>query len=239
VARIILGLGTGGIIATVSVWQSELSKAESRGSHVSAFGIFCGTGIAVALWIDFGFSFAPGSVSWRVPLALSGILSIIPMIGILMLPESPRWLMKKGRMDEAREILMLLNPTEPETVEKEIRDIEIALHMGGTGSWGAMFSMGPQRILHRVVLACAAQMFLQMSGISMITYYASSIYETDLGFKTRESQILAAASQFAVILGACMCSFTVDRFGRRSKFDDEFRFSSSDKMFADTSHRSH
>lgn len=54
IGRIVLGLGTGGLIATISVWQSEVSKAENRGEHVSAFGIFCGSGIALALWVALG-----------------------------------------------------------------------------------------------------------------------------------------------------------------------------------------
>ena len=127
VARCFLGLGTGGIVATVSVWQSELSRAETRGAHVSAFGIFCGSGLAGGLWLDFAFSFVPGSASWRVPLCVTGLLSIFAMAGILLLPESPRWLMRKDRADEAREMLQLLNPVDQDVVEKEIRDIELAL----------------------------------------------------------------------------------------------------------------
>jgi len=79
-----------------------------------------------------------------------------------------------------------------------------------------MFSMGSQRIFHRVVLASTAQIFLQLTGVNAITYYSTSIFETDLGFATREAQILAACSQFTMILGSMICSFTVDRFGRRS-----------------------
>lgn len=91
VGRIFIGLGTGGIVATVPVWQSELSRAESRGSHVASVGIYCGSGLSLALWVSFGFSFTTGSVSWRVPLAGSGVLSIIVMVFIFTLPESPRW----------------------------------------------------------------------------------------------------------------------------------------------------
>ena len=77
-------------------------------------------------------------------------------------------------------------------------------------------------------------MFLQLTGVNSITYYASSIYESDLRFNATTSKILAAASQFAIVFGSCICSvstltltstalalttppqFTVDRFGRRS-----------------------
>jgi MFS family permease len=91
VGRVFIGLGVGGITATVPPWQSELSRAESRGSHVSSFGIYCGTGLSLALWIAFGLSFASGEVTWRIPIGGSGVLSIIVMAFIFTLPESPRW----------------------------------------------------------------------------------------------------------------------------------------------------
>lgn len=91
VGRVFIGLGTGGIIATVPIWQSELSRAESRGGHVSSFGIYCGTGLSLAQWVAFGFTFTSGAVTWRFPIAGSGILSIIVMATIFLLPESPRW----------------------------------------------------------------------------------------------------------------------------------------------------
>ena len=214
VSRIILGLGTGGIIATVSVWQSELSKASSRGSHVSAFGIFCGIGLLLALWIDFGMSYCAGSVSWRFPLAFPIVLSALVMAFIYTLPESPRWLMKMKRVAEARDILDLLHDSN--TVQSEMRDIQLALDLSGNVTLKSMFTMGPQRIFHRVMIAATVQMFLQMTGVNSITYYASSIYESTLHFTPTLSRILAAASQFAIVLGALICSRTVDRFGRRS-----------------------
>lgn len=92
VGRIFIGLGTGGITATVPIWQSELSRAESRGSHVSSFGIYCGAGLSLALWIAFGFSFGTGSVTWRFPISGGlAILDILIMTFIFTLPESPRW----------------------------------------------------------------------------------------------------------------------------------------------------
>ncbi|OAL36121.1 hypothetical protein AYO20_04535 [Fonsecaea nubica] len=217
VSRIVVGLGTGGIIATVSVWQSELSKAESRGEHVSAFGIFCGLGLVLALWIDFGFSYFSGSVSWRFPFAFEIVLSVIVMTFIFTLPESPRWLIKMNRVEEARDIIGLLHNVDAhdDEVQKEIREIQAALELAGTFSLKALFIMGPQRTFHRVLLAAVVQIFLQMTGVNAITYYASSIYESDLHFDATVSRILAAASQFAIILGSCLCSWTVDRFGRR------------------------
>lgn len=218
VGRIILGLGTGGIIATVSVWQSEVSKAENRGEHVSAFGIFCGSGLALALWVAFGMSYTqPSSVSWRFTLVFTLFLSMLVCAFIFSLPESPRWLCKKDRWEEAREILGTLYDEDPhgQTVSKEIEDIRISLERAAKGHIGAMFKMGPQRAFHRVIIAAISQIFLQLSGVNSIAYYAPTIYEQQLHFDHTTSGILAAASQLAIVLGAFCCSFTVDRFGRR------------------------
>ncbi|KAF2098694.1 general substrate transporter [Rhizodiscina lignyota] len=215
VSRLVLGFGTGGIIATVSVWQSELSKAESRGSHVSAFGIFCGSGLSLALWVDFGMSYVKSSASWRFPLTFPIVLSAIVMSTIMSMPESPRWLMKVGRTEEAREIMQILHE-DPETVEKEIADIQASLDLSGNVSLKSLLEMGPQRTFHRVLIASTVQMFLQMTGVNSITYYASSIYESDLDFPAKTAEILAAASQLVIILGSVICSVTVDRFGRRT-----------------------
>lgn len=218
IGRIIIGLGTGGIIATVSVWQSEVSKAESRGEHVSAFGVFCASGIALALWVAFGMSFTqPSSVSWRFTLVFTLFLSILVCAFIFTLPESPRWLCKVNRWDEGREIIGILYNEDPHgaLVNHEINNIRLSFERAGNSNLSAMFKMGPQRCFHRVVLAATAQIFLQMSGVNSIAYYAPTVYSQQLHFSSTTSGILAASSQFAMILGAFCCAFTVDRYGRR------------------------
>lgn len=172
VARLVLGLGTGGYVATVPVWQAEISKATKRGAHVVTDGIFIGAGITGSLWIDFGFYFVRGnSVSWRFPLAFQIVLSLMVMGFIVFFPESPRWLVKKGRLEEAREILGALADvdSQSEPVSADIRDIEHSLALSGSGSWKDMFSMGEQRLLNRTVLAATAQFFQQICGINLIT----------------------------------------------------------------------
>jgi MFS family permease len=86
VSRIVAGLGTGGITATVSAWHSELSRAEDRGSHVSGFGFFVSSGLAVALWLEFGMSYVKGPVSWRFPLSFPAILALVAMSLIFTVP---------------------------------------------------------------------------------------------------------------------------------------------------------
>ena len=139
----------------------------------------------------------------------------------------------KDRHDEARRILEVLHPGKQETVDREIEDIELALRISvNHAGLKAMFAMGPQRIFHRVMLASVVQIMLQVgehliyrswrvltlsqfTGVNAIAYYAPTIYESSLGFPAVEAGTLAAASQACIILGGIICSFTVDRFGRR------------------------
>lgn len=180
VARLILGLGIGGYVATVPVWQSEISPAHKRGSNVVTDGIFVGVGVTVALWIDLGFYFVKNnSVSWRFPLAFQIVLSITAMIFICVLPESPRWLIKTGQREQARKVLSALLDTEPDSdiIDASIYQIESSLAVCGSASWTDMFRNGEQRLFHRAYLAATGQMFQQMCGVNLITYYATTIFQ--------------------------------------------------------------
>lgn len=102
----------------------------------------------------------------------------------------------KDRDDEARRILTILSPGEPEVVDKQIDDIETAIRLSSQhANIKSMFSMGPQRIFHRVMLASCVQIMLQMTGVNAIAYYTPTIYEDSLGFPAVEAGALAAASQ--------------------------------------------
>jgi sugar porter (SP) family MFS transporter len=219
VARIVLGVGTGGYLATVPVWQSELSKPNKRGAHVVADGIYVGIGTSLALWIDFGLFFVKNSsVSWRFPLAFQIVISLIVMTFIFTLPESPRWLMKKGREQESREIIGALLDVEPdsEQVNSDISDIQHTLAISGEASWGDMLKMGEQRLFHRTILAAAGQMFQQMCGVNLITFYATTIFQQYLKMNAVNSRILSAAMTLTQPFGGLFAFFTIERLGRRA-----------------------
>lgn len=218
VARLVLGLGTGGYVATVPVWQSEISPAHKRGSNVVTDGIFIGVGVTAALWIDLGFYFVQGSsVSWRFPLAFQVVLSATAMIFIYLLPESPRWLIKTGQIEQAREVLGALLEADPEsrTVTDSVVNIEASLAYCGSGKWTDMFTNGKQRLFHRTYLAATGQMFQQMCGVNLITYYATTIFEQYLGMDPVKARILAAAMGLMQPFGGFLAFFTIDRLGRR------------------------
>ncbi|KAJ4144273.1 hypothetical protein LMH87_003163 [Akanthomyces muscarius] len=218
VARLVLGLGTGGYLATVPVWQAEISRASKRGAHVVMDGIFIGSGVSIALWIDFGFFFvANSSVAWRFPLAFQVVLLLFVAFFISLFPESPRWLVKKDRIEEAREILAVLNDDQPdsEAINNEIQEIQHSLSVCGALSWKAMLTMGDQRFFHRTVLAAGGQIFQQMCGINLISMYATTIFEQYLHMSPTKSRILAAAMAMTQPFGGYLAFFTIDRLGRR------------------------
>ncbi|KAJ5975115.1 hypothetical protein N7481_008822 [Penicillium waksmanii] len=218
VARLILGLGIGGYVATVPVWQSEISPAHKRGSNVVTDGIFVGAGVTLALWIDFGLFFVEdSSVSWRFPFAFQIVLSLMAMISIVFLPESPRWLIKVGRRDEARVVLAALMDVDEDApaVEDSIVSIETALLVCGSSSWKDMFTNGKQRLFHRTYLAATGQMFQQMCGVNLITYYATTIFQQYLSMDPVRARILAAAMGLMQPFGGYLAYFTIDRLGRR------------------------
>lgn len=131
--------------------------------------VFISGGLAVAAWVGLGMSFTASSVQWRFPLALSSVFAIITIITVSMMPESPRWLLKKGRVEEAREVMAALQgvPEDDPLIEADIAEINASLVIAGKGSFLDIFKMGELRFLNRTSLACAGQMFQQITGINV------------------------------------------------------------------------
>lgn len=173
-SRVVVGLGTGGLLATVPIWQSEISASDKRGAHVAATGPFIGTGALLALLLDFGMSFVPGSISWRLPFALQVLLALPAAGFIACLPESPRWLIRQNRESEAREVLAALNDVSVNSpqVQTEIEEVQLSLRLAGQASIAQIFHMGPQRVFHRAVLAISVMAFVQFTGVNVITFYS-------------------------------------------------------------------
>ncbi|KAG9588636.1 general substrate transporter, partial [Aureobasidium melanogenum] len=218
VGRIITGIGNGMNTSTVPAWQSECSKSHRRGQMVMIEGALITGGVMMSYWIDFGFSYLePSTVSWRFPIALQILFALIILMFIMGLPESPRWLIMKGRENDAMEVLCALNnksEEDPYIVSEfaAIKDSALIMQQGG---FRDLFTMDEDRNFHRVVLAYVNQMFQQISGINLITYYATSIYRNSIGLSEFLSRILAAANGTEYFAASWIAVFTIEKFGRR------------------------
>ena len=133
------------------------------------------------------------------------------------LPESPRWLILKGNEDESLNVLGALSGLDPDdpfvlNEFKAIKDVVLEMEKG---TFGDLFTMTEDRHFHRTVLAYVNQMFQQISGINLITYYAATIYQTYVGLSPFLSRLLAACNGTEYFLASWFSVFTIERFGRR------------------------
>ncbi|RYP67603.1 hypothetical protein DL771_007155 [Monosporascus sp. 5C6A] len=214
--RFICGLGNGGNTSTVPTWQSETSRAHKRGKLVMIEGALITCGIMISYWIDFGCSFIHSSASWRFPLAFQIAFCIFILAFVWNLPESPRWLILKGREDEAKEVLAALDDStvDSKDVHNEFVEIKDTVLEMAKGRFKDLFTQGKDRNLHRTLLAYVNQMFQQISGINLITYYAAVIYSR-LGLTPFMSRLLAAVNGTEYFIASWPAVFLVERVGRR------------------------
>jgi sugar porter (SP) family MFS transporter len=221
VGRLLVGFSIGLISAAVPVWQAECSNAEHRGTFVIFEGICISGGITLSEWVDFGLSFTTTkSGQWRGPLVFPALFSIFAIAFVLFMPESPRWLTSKGRIDHAREALSALMdlPMGSLEIEAEIDNIQLSLERAALGpnasSFFRLFRNGKERLLHRTLLAMCGQLFQQMCGIAALVFYTSTFF-ADLGFDSLHSRIIGCCLTTFQTLCSIIPLFTIDRFGRR------------------------
>ena len=175
-------------------------------------------GIMIAYWMDFGFYFLdPNEISWRFPLAFQIVFCIIILAFVLSLPESPRWLIFQGKEDEATHVLAALAGDEPNSknVQDEFFAIKDTVLEASKGSFRDLFTMGEDRHFHRVVLAYVNQVFQQISGINLITYYIPNVLENEVGLSPFLSKLIAACNGTEYFLASWIAVFTIEKFGRR------------------------
>lgn len=219
VGRLVTGFGNGLNTSTVPTWQSETSKAHRRGQLVMVEGALITGGICISYWLDFGFSYLePSTISWRFPIAFQIVFAILILVFILPLPESPRWLILKGREKEAIQVLCALNDRSADDpyIQSEFLAIRDSTLEAAAGGFRDLFTMGRDRHLHRVALAYVNQIFQQVSGINLITYYAATIYQDYVGLGGTLARILAACNGTEYFLISWVPVFIIERVGRRS-----------------------
>ena len=176
----------------------------------------------MAYWIEYFASLSPNeSMAWRTPLALQLVFILIIGAGINFFPESPRWLMKMGRYEEARDILQATRSGDIEMEARQIMQaVQYELKVSSANQYLAMVFPSDKytRTLRwRVFLAVWLQIMQELVGIGVITVYAVDLFST-AGFNENLSKLLAGFNNISYMFSVFFAVITLDRYGRRRKF---------------------
>ncbi|KND91049.1 putative glucose transporter rco-3 [Tolypocladium ophioglossoides CBS 100239] len=180
VGRALAGVGVGAISVLVPLYQSEMAPKWIRGSLVCAYQLSITIGLLSASVVNIITSNITNSSAYRIPLGLQIIPALILTAGLLVLPETPRFLVKKGRKEAAGlslSRLRRLDITHPALVE-ELQEI-IAIHQYeltlGPDTYKDVF-VGTPHLGRRTFTGCGLQMLQQLTGINFIMYYSTSFF---------------------------------------------------------------
>jgi sugar porter (SP) family MFS transporter len=203
--RVVLGLAVGTAALIVPLYLSEIAPTEIRGAISSLNQLMITVGILLAFIVN---ALLADSGAWRWMLGLAVLPSVVLLVGMFFMPETPRWLVSRGRDDNARDVL-LQSRTEEEA-EKEIQDIkEVERQEEG----GLRELMAPW-VRPALVVAIGLAVFQQIIGINTIIYYAPTTL-TNVGYGN------AAAIYANLIIGAINVLMTlvairiIDSTGRK------------------------
>jgi MFS transporter, SP family, arabinose:H+ symporter len=207
VFRFVGGLGIGSASILSPLYISEIAPARVRGALVSVNQLAIVTGILLAYFVNWIFA-GSGPSNWRWMYATGAIPSIIFLALLVKVPESPRWLVKKGREGEAEGVLTRANTAEIAAAEiRSIRD-SLGLEKGG---FGELFGPGFRRPL---AIAIVLAVFQQITGINAILYYAPRIFE-GAGFGRMSAIGQSTLVGFINLLFTIVAIMLADRLGRR------------------------
>lgn len=219
--RVIAGLGIGGMSAVMSVYVSENAPPKHRGRIAGLFQEFLVIGSTFAYWLDYGVALRiPESTKqWRVPVAIQLIPGGFMLIGLCFLKESPRWLMKQGRHQQAAASLAwsrCSTTDSPEVIEElaEVRaSIEEELNATEGLTWKECLQPGNRR---RFALAFTIMLCQQFSGTNSIGYYAPEIFQT-VGVSKSNSSLFATGvyGTVKVVTTAIFLLVGIDQLGRK------------------------
>lgn len=229
VGRFVAGIGVGYAMMIAPVYTAEVAPASSRGFLTSFPEIFINVGILLGYVSNIAFSKLPEHLGWRVMLGLGAIPSVFLAIGVLRMPESPRWLILQGRVGEAKRVLAKTSDNKQEA-DLRLADIKEAAGIPesctddvvpmpkrshGEGVWKELLVRPSPPVRRMVIAAIGIHFFQQSSGIDAVVLYSPRIFEK-AGIKSK-SQVLAAtvAVGFTKTCFILVATFFIDKFGRR------------------------
>ncbi len=207
-ARVVLGLAVGVASYTAPLYLSEIAPEKIRGSMISLYQLMITIGILAAYLSDTAFSDAG---AWRWMLGIITIPAVLLLIGVIFLPNSPRWLAAKGDFRSAERVLSRLRDTS-EQAKRELDEIRESLKIKQSG-WQLFQSNSNFR--RAVFLGVLLQVMQQFTGMNVIMYYAPKIFEI-AGFANTTQQMWGTVIVGLVnVLATFIAIGLVDRWGRK------------------------
>ncbi|EHA8591127.1 Polyol transporter 5 [Cocos nucifera] len=229
VGRLITGIGVGYAVVIAAVYTTEVAPASSRGFLTSFPEVFINSGILLGYVSSFAFANLPEHLGWRLMLGVGAIPSVFLGIGVLAMPESPRWLVLQGQLAAAKKVLAKTSDT-PEEAEERLLDIKnvagipadcnddvvaIQKKSHGEGVWKELL-LRPTPSVRRVLMsATGIQFFQQASGIGAVVLYSPRVFEK-AGIHRKDKLLgTTVAVGFTKTLSILVATFLLDRLGRR------------------------
>ncbi|KAK6236326.1 Major facilitator [Theobroma cacao] len=222
--RVVAGIGVGYSIMIGPVYTAEISPAMTRGFLSSLPEVFINVGILLGYISNYALSSLPEHINWRLMLGLAALPAFAVALGVTVMPESPRWLVMKGRFVEAKRVLIKTSDSEEEA---DMRLAEMAKAAAtleqepssrswhGQGVWKELL-LRPSRPIRRILIAAiGVNFFMQASGNDAVIYYSPEVFK-DAGIHGRKQQV-----GVTVIMGIAKTCFVfisalfLDHFGRR------------------------
>lgn len=166
-------------------------------------------------------SFVGGAVAWRLPVAFQIVFALGVIVLVFALPESPRWLLLKGRDQEAVNVLCQVydkEPSDPFVVSETTsikQAIELEVSANNNDSFLSIFRKDSIRTRYRILLAWGVQFMNQAGGINLVVYYIPSVLVQNVGLSAHTAQILGGCINMMFMFGSLLPSFALDRMGRR------------------------
>jgi sugar porter (SP) family MFS transporter len=209
VARLLGGLAIGLASVLTPVYIAEISPSRNRGTLVSLNQLAIVVGVLSAFLVNWQVA-GLGASSWRWMLAVAVIPSLVFLFGLLLIPESPRWLITKGRRDEGERVLSRIFGEQ--AAKEQIEAVEQAV-AGEEGSWHEVLS---PNMRGRLAVGMLLALFSQITGINTVLYYGSIIISEHFPGQSTSMALIAN-----VIIGTVNFLLTIvamlflDRWGRR------------------------
>ncbi|KAG2420085.1 hypothetical protein HFD88_004883 [Aspergillus terreus] len=220
--RVITGIGNGMNTSTIPTYQAECSKTSNRGLLICIEGGIIAIGTAIAYWIDYGAHFGPPDLVWRFPIAFQVFFGIIIIVGMIYLPESPRYLIAHNKLTEGETVLAALADQEINSHHVQLEKTLVLDSIRASGAEKARFrdllTGGPSQHLRRMLVGSSSQVFQQISGCNAVIYYLPVLLEQSIGQSHNFALLIGGINMICYAIFATFSWFFVEKIGRRKLF---------------------